>query len=76
MLDYQAIIKSDTATRLLNVFTFEYNIFFVFIQEIYIYYTIFFTIIKYEDKNNILLWKYDIIETNINLLEMFVWEFI
>ena len=25
MLDYQAIIKSDTATRLLNVFTFEYN---------------------------------------------------
>ena len=24
MLDYQAIIKSDTATRLLNVFTFEY----------------------------------------------------
>ena len=47
-----------------------------FIQEIYIHYTIFFTIIKYEDKNNILLWKYDIIETNINLLEMFVWEFI
>ena len=27
MLDYQAIIKSDTATRLLNVFTFEYNYF-------------------------------------------------
>ncbi len=26
MLDYQAIIKSDTATRLLNVFTFEYSI--------------------------------------------------
>ena len=26
MLDYQAIIKSDTATRLLNVFTFEYNL--------------------------------------------------
>ena len=26
MLDYQAIIKSDTATRLLNVFTFEYNV--------------------------------------------------
>ncbi len=25
MLDYQAIIKSDTATRLLNVFTFEYK---------------------------------------------------
>ena len=25
MLDYQAIIKSDTATRLLNVFTFEYS---------------------------------------------------
>jgi len=25
MLDYQAIRKSDTATRLLNVFTFEYN---------------------------------------------------
>ena len=25
MLDYQAIIKSDTATHLLNVFTFEYN---------------------------------------------------
>ena len=25
MLDYQAIIKSDTATRLLNVFTFEYT---------------------------------------------------
>ena len=24
MLDYQAIIKFDTATRLLNVFTFEY----------------------------------------------------
>ncbi len=27
MLDYQAIIKSDTATRLLNVFTFEYKSF-------------------------------------------------
>ena len=26
MLAYQAIIKSDTATRLLNVFTFEYII--------------------------------------------------
>ena len=25
MLDYQAIIKFDTATRLLNVFTFEYK---------------------------------------------------
>ena len=76
MLDYRAVIKSDTAASLFNVFTFEYNNAMEYIIE---YQTTYFNSLKVyinnmTDKNDIIDLQYGDeipLEYQSNVLKMF-----